>query len=121
MFNTHPHYKNINAETRLLNIISGMAYPGVTCHTRSQAGLLTSSGQEVLCKRHQGSSTQASPLPKHLYQVTCQHTESKIFSSLLTLKRLHTHFSRTEGKDTSDKEVLVKPLRLQGRATQEIN
>lgn len=101
MFNTQPHYKNINAETRLLNIISGMVYPGVTCHTRSQAGLLTSSGQEGLCKRHQGSPTQASPLPKHLYQVTRQHTESKI-SSLLALKRLHpfemhTHFSGTEG------------------------
>lgn len=85
-----------------------------------------SSRQEAFRKRHQGSPAQASPLPKHLYHVTCQHTESPIFSSLPALKRWHpfetyTHFSGTEGKDTSDKEVLVNPLQLQGRANQEIN
>lgn len=36
MFSTHLHCKYINAETWLLNIIYGMACPGVTCHQECQ-------------------------------------------------------------------------------------
>lgn len=82
-----------------------------------------SSRQQVFWKQHQGSPAQASPLPKQLYQVTYEHTESPILSSLSALKRLHlfemhTHFSGTEGKD---KEILLNPLQLQGGANQERN
>lgn len=58
--------------------------------------------------------------------LTCEHMESPIFSFPPAWKRLHlsetyNHFSGTERKDTSGKEVLLNPLQLQARANQERN
>lgn len=80
----------------------------------------------MFCKTHQGSLAQASPPAIDVYQVTCQHTESRTFPYLLNSKGLHpfemyTRLSGTEGNDTSIKEVLVNPHQPQGRANQETN
>lgn len=122
MFSTHPHCKYINAETWLLNIIYSMACPGVTCHQECQEEashkVPGSSAHELKAGGALGktprltSSSQSSAQTSLLHHITCEHTQSPIFSSLPALKRLHlferyTHFYGMEGKDTSDEEVLL--------------